>query len=134
LPLGAWSGDRSLRRHKESEKAQSLLRIAVLSMITLVSVFLLIKWGDFRLPTTGFYLVMGADGFFTGLVFPPAVALAKGRAGTLVLSAGWVDALDHGGGALGAMLTGGFLLLLLGVPVTLLFLLGVLGVAAWSLG
>ncbi len=134
LPLGAWSGDRSLRRHKESEKAQSLLRIAVLSMITLVSVFLLIKWGDFRLPTAGFYLVMGADGFFTGLVFPPAVALAKGRAGTLVLSAGWVDALDHGGGALGAMLTGGFLLLLLGVPVTLLFLLGVLGVAAWSLG
>jgi len=134
LPLGAWWGDRSLRRHKVSEKAEFLLRVAVLSMITLVSVFLLTQCGGFQLPAAGFYLMMVADGFFTGLVFPPAVALAKGRAGTLVSSAGWVDALDHGGGAIGAMLTGGFLLLLLGVPGTLLFLLGVLGVAVWSQG
>ncbi|NOY22667.1 MAG: hypothetical protein GXO70_04025 [Acidobacteria bacterium] len=132
LPLGAWWGDRSLRRYKVPGKAEVLLRAAVLSMIALVSIFLLIQWGGVRLPAAGFYLLMAADGFFTGLVFPAAVAVTKGRDGTLVSAAGLVDALDHGGGAVGAMVTGGFLLLLLGVPVTLLFLLGILGVALWN--
>ncbi|NOZ13770.1 MAG: hypothetical protein GXO69_09015 [Acidobacteria bacterium] len=129
LPFGAWCGNRGFRWCSVSEKPEFLLQLAVAAMIFMIAVFLLIQWGGVRLPAGGFYLLMAADGFLTGLVFPASVAVAKGSGGELVFTAGLVDALDHGGGAVGAVLTGGFLLLVLGVPVTLLFLIAVLGIA-----
>ncbi len=129
LPFGAWWGNRSFQWHNAGGKPEVILRIGILAMIFLVSVFLLIQWGGVRFPAGGFYLLMAMDGFLTGLVFPVAVAVAKGSAGKLVSTAGLVDALDHGGGAMGAVLTGGFLLLILGIPATLLFLIAVLGIA-----
>ncbi|MCK5879610.1 MAG: hypothetical protein KAH24_07515, partial [Holophagae bacterium] len=136
LPVGAWWSDRFLRKSSLSGRGEFLLRGVLLLLIILVAVFLLVEWRHVELPAAGFYLIMVADGLLTGVVFPASVAVITARNHALVSAAGWVDALDHGGGALGAMLTGGFLVLILGVPVTLLFLLALLGVVvqrSWAL-
>lgn len=132
LPLGAfWSG-RFIGKNRFPDSPLFLVKAGLLLMMAVVSVFLLVEWAGIAIPAAGFYLIMAGTGFLTGIVFPAAVAAMTMEGRTLVSVAGWVDAVDHGGGAVGAFLTGGFLVLILGVPITLLFLLAVLGIAAWT--
>lgn len=70
---------------------------------------------------TFLFLVLAA-GILTGMEFPLVTGILIAKGGTSGLVAGIVDGLDHGGAALGALLTGTLLVPLLGISQSCLII------------
>ena len=117
--VGAW-----LRRHPTNTRASvlaaDLLWSPLLAGLWLLAGALLGGLADVALlATAGGMLVLGAA---TGASFPLAVRLHGAEAGR---SAGTIDAADHMGAAVGALLGGALLLPLFGIAGTLLLVAAV---------
>lgn len=80
-----------------------------------------------------FYTLMFLCGMCAGAEFPLSSSLYVGGTAQVGRGAGMIDALDHGGALLGALLTGVLLLPVAGILSTLLFLAGVkmVGLCFW---
>ncbi len=123
LPLGAWGAGRILHRKKGITVA---LQLSVLTGLQLfmMAIALLIPF-FFKLSAPGGTLaalvllgLVAVVGFLVGAIFPLSLNMSitvNSKEGNIGRSAGVIDAADHLGAALGAILSGAFLLPLWGL-------------------
>jgi predicted membrane-bound spermidine synthase len=123
LVLGSLAMNRRLRRAAARDAAGPGLK-SLVGLDLAVAVFAaglvfvpagLRAWGaDWAVQAVTFGLVAAA-GVLAGLVFPLAAAVALKRQGDVVRAAAAVDAADHVGACLGALVTGTLLVPVLGI-------------------
>jgi spermidine synthase len=123
LPLGALFAGRLLRRERGISVAVQLTVLTAVQLL-LTSISLLIPF-FFKLSAPGgtaaglvLLGLVAVVGCLVGAIFPLSLNLtivANGKIGNIGHSAGVIDAADHLGAALGAVLSGAFLLPLLGL-------------------
>ena len=77
-------------------------------------------------------ILTGISGFLTGGIFPCSVSIINKKKNDTGKVAAISDALDHLGGAVGALLTGSFLIPLYGINKTAVILV-ILQISAFSI-
>jgi len=135
LPLGALLGNKLLSASRENRDSAALRWLILLQVgLCLLSLVIghLAAWlsaGTFG-SLVFIMLLTFLAGFFPGLVFPLSLAFGLHYDTNVERAAGTINAVDHLGAALGALLFGALLLPLLGVSAVCLFLAGLLLVSA----
>lgn len=124
LPLGAWAVRRWQATGKKDQAAS--LMLPLLLIITLLAL-LLALWHRGAMHPLILLVAGGFGGFVAGTVFPLAMTRAGRLDRDVPSGSGLVDAADHFGGAVGALLVASFMIPSMGVTGSLLLLIAVSG-------
>lgn len=135
LPLGAMLANKLLAAARENRESVALRWLVLLQvLLSLLSIIIGQMTAWLTANTLGnlvfiMFLTFLA-GFFPGMVFPLSLALGLHYDTKVERVSGAINAADHLGAALGALLLGTLLLPLLGISAVCLFLAGLLLVSA----
>ncbi|HUW83908.1 MAG TPA: fused MFS/spermidine synthase [Phycisphaerae bacterium] len=131
LVIGSGGMNRILRR-RLAGSLSLLVVIAVLLGLSAATIPLILtglgRLGNASLAEPVIFSLVFAIGLFGGLVFPLAAALLLRSRPAPTRTAGWLEAADHGGACLGALVTGLLLVPVLGMAATC-YILAVLNIA-----
>ncbi len=131
LPMGAWMIRR--RQRNETEHPFLSLRTPLLLMMTLSAVLLMV-WHSGNTNSILLLIISACCGIVSGTVFPVAVHHVRQLEENVAVGSGLVDAFDHLGGAVGALLVASFLIPGLGVSGSLLLMIAVSGIGLIAAG
>ncbi len=139
LAIGGWLQRRDVTKPRREDLMILYESIAV-AFILFLALFLSHVQGlhgvSFSFIERLFYLLMFICGVYTGAEFPLTSSIYVGEIEKLGRGVGIIDAMDHGGALVGALITGVLLVPVVGIVMTLCFLAGMkaVGLFFWLYG
>jgi hypothetical protein len=136
LATGGWLLRREVPRTIRDDTMillESVSFLVILLLVLFIPGLQALRNVSFALLETGFYFLMFICGVYTGAEFPLTSAIYVEEVRKLGRGAGRIDAMDHGGALLGALVTGVLLVPVVGIVTTFLLVAALkgLGLLFW---